>query len=62
MRWLVDGEDAPRVYDSWWRDLPCGDYDVRAVLVRIKNSRSVEKHAIESFRVTGINCPVEDVF
>lgn len=53
----LDGERAPRVFDTWWKDLPCGHYEVRAVLVRVENGRQVEKHATERFRVLGFNCP-----
>jgi hypothetical protein len=56
----IDGEASSRVYDTWWKDLPCGNYNVRAVLVRIENGRPVEKHAIESFRVTGLTCSISD--
>lgn len=55
----LDGEEASRVYDSWWKGVPCGNYDVRAVLVRIENGRPVEKHAIENFRVLGLTCSAD---
>jgi hypothetical protein len=52
----LDGKEATRVYDSWWKALPCGHYEVRAILVRIEEGRQVEKHATDGFRILGINC------
>lgn len=48
----LDGEDAPRVFDMWWKDLPCGHYAVRAFIVRTDG----EKHATDGFRIIGIHC------
>jgi hypothetical protein len=53
----LEGEGAARVYDRWWKDLPCGSYEARAVLVRIENGRQVEKHATEHFQILGVFCP-----
>jgi hypothetical protein len=53
----LEGDRSPRVYDTWWKDLPCGHYEVRAVLMRVENGRQVEKHVTERFRVLGVYSP-----
>lgn len=61
----LDGEAAARVYDMWWKDLPCGTYEARAVLVRVENGNHVQKHATARFRVLGFHCKdqaPEDLF
>jgi hypothetical protein len=52
----LEGATAARVYDAWWKDLPCGHYEVRVMLMRVENGRQVEKHATGSFRVLEVNC------
>jgi len=55
----LEGEASRRVFDTWWKSLPCGAYDVRAVLVRLEKGRQVEKHATGRFQVLGIHCDAE---
>lgn len=49
----LDGDAAVRVHDFWWKDLPCGAYDVRAVVSR---STGEQKHAAEHFNVVDGDC------
>jgi hypothetical protein len=49
----LDGEGAPRVFDLWRQQLPCGEYTVVAVVLRNDNSRS---QVTDAFRLLGFGC------
>jgi hypothetical protein len=37
----LDGEEAPRTFELWFKDLPAGDYEVSAILTTTSDSRRV---------------------
>jgi hypothetical protein len=58
----LDGAQRQRVWDAWWRDLPCGEYVVRVELERFKGEggpRTYER-AQARFTVRGFECPELD--
>lgn len=38
----VDGDQAQRVWDFWWHDLPCGHYQITAQMLRPSTEASVK--------------------
>ena len=51
----VDGDQAQRVWDFWWNDLPCGHYLVAAQLLRPATEDRVKPVRGES-RLVGFGC------
>lgn len=54
----VDGAQNQRVWDLWFRDLPCGNYIVTVLLLRTGG----EHRAQDTIRLLGDKCPVADPF
>ena len=58
----VDGDQSQRVWDLWWHEVPCGDYDVRAELTRVEQGRRTTERARGRVTLYGTepNCPDHD--
>lgn len=49
----VDGDQAQRVWDLWWHDLPCGRYEVTAETLRAEGKGA---SARGSAQLLGFEC------
>lgn len=49
----LEGDAGQRVWDIWWRDVPCGTYEVSAVLVRADGKTYREASPMQ---VRGFSC------
>jgi len=47
----LDGEEAPRTFELWFKDLPAGDYEVSAILTTTSDRPRVA--ARSSFSIIG---------
>lgn len=50
----LDGEAAPRVWDVWRQQLPCGAYQVVAQVRRNDGSSNLAR---DTLRIVGFDCP-----